>query len=789
MKFTLSWLKDFLDTTASLPQITDTLTAIGLEVESVTDHSAALAPFIVAHIDEAVQHPGADKLRVCKVNDGTGVRQVVCGAPNARAGIKVALATEGVKIPANGMVIKKSSIRGVESNGMLCSGRELGLSEDSAGIIELPESAKIGESIVSALNLNDPLIDIAITPNRSDCLGVFGVARDLAAAELGTLKAPGTKLEARGKGASRITVKLETPDCPLFVGCTITGIKNGPSPDWLQQRLKSVGLRPISTLVDITNYMTIAYGRPLHVFDAAKLKGNVTVRRAKDGETLKALDGKDYALTSDMVAVCDEAGAQGIGGIIGGEASGCSDTTTEVFLEAAWFSPVAVARAGRKLGIDSDARYRFERGVDPAFVVAGAHIAIAMILELCGGTASEVTIAGAEPTWRRSFRFNTNKVESLGGIVLDSQGINAILAALGFEIKGDEVTPPSWRADIEGEADLVEEVLRISRYDTIPSTALPRPHEKAVHSPVISRTALLRKTLASLGLTEICSWAFVPGAQASQFGGKDEGLKLLNPISADLDTMRPSLLPGLLTAAARNADRGFADLALFELGNVFENTTPEGQKRAGAGIRSAKTAPRNSFKTEREVDLFDAKADLFALLDAAGLNAAKLMVDRNVPAWYHPTRAGRISLGGKVTLGYFGELHPLILSAFGIKQRIVAFEASLDAIPIPKAKGTSRPAFNVSNFQSVERDFAFVGEEKLGAGDIVKAVEGAEKQLIQSVSIFDIYAGKGMEPGKKSVALSVTLQAADRTLKDEEIEAVSQKIITAAMALGLTLRS
>jgi phenylalanyl-tRNA synthetase beta chain len=795
VKFTLSWLKDFLETDAGVDIISETLTSIGLEVESIIDHAAALKPFIVALVEQAVQHPNADKLRVCQVNDGTSVRQVVCGAPNARAGIKVALAREGVVIPANGMVIKKTSIRNVESNGMLCSGSELGLSTDNAGIIELPENAKLGESIVGVLGLDDPVFDIAVTPNRADALGVLGVARDLAAAGAGKLvdggrwKVNGKKSGASTNHQSPFTIHLSTPACPLFIGCLIKGIKNGPSPEWLQQRLKAIGLRPISALVDITNFMTIAYGRPLHVFDAKKLKGNITVRYAKDGERLKALDGREYTLTSQMVAVCDETGVVGLGGVMGGEATCCDEATTDVFLEAALFDPMHTANTGRALGIESDARYRFERGVDPAFVKPGAEIAVAMILELCGGTASELVVAGKEPEWKRTITFNAKKVETLGGVMLPKDRIDAILAALGFGIKGIEVIPPSWRADIEGEADLVEEVLRIARYDTIPVASLPLAKEKPQLSPQAKRTSLLRKALAANGLTEICSWAFVPYAQALQFGGGGETLRLLNPINAELDTMRPGLLPNLLTAAARNAARGFAELALFEIGNAFEDATPKGQKMVASGIRTAKAEPRNIFKTEREVDLFDAKADLFALLSACGLNAGKLAVDRYIPAWYHPTRAGRISLGGKVTLGFFGEIHPLILSSFGIKHRVVAFEAFLDAIPLPKAKGSARAVFNVSNFQAVERDFAFVADERMAAADIVKAIESAEKQLIQDAHVFDVYSGKGIEPGKKSVAISVTLQAIDRTLTEQEIEAAAQKIIAAAKGLGLALRA
>ncbi len=786
MKFTFSWLKDFLDTSATLSLVTDTLTSIGLEVESVVDHTSDLKSFVVAEIIEAAPHPNADKLRVCKVNDGTGVRQVVCGAPNARAGIKVVLAKEGVKIPANGMVIKKSAIRNVESNGMLCSAHELGIGEDGGGIIELPLYAIPGEPIIDVLGLDDQTIDIAITPNRADCLGVYGIARDLAAAGLGTLK----KLEAPKIAhgfKSAIGITSQIPACPLFIGCEIKGVKNGASPEWLQNRLKAIGLRPISVLVDITNYMTFTYGRPLHVFDAAKLSGNIHVRYAKNGEKIVALNDKEYTLSEKMIAVCDDSGVIGLGGVIGGISTGCSETTTDVFLEAALFDPAHIAATGRTLAIDSDARYRFERGIDPAFTKPGIEIAIALIVELCGGQASELVIAGSELKWQRSVELYHNKIELLGGVKLPEEEINKTLTALGFVINGNKVSVPSWRADIEGEADLVEEVLRISGYENIPSLALPEAKEKA---PLAGqqRTSLIRKTLATHGITEICSWAFVPEAQAKQFGGNNAALKLLNPISADLDTMRPSLLPNLISAVARNSARGFPSLSLFEIGNVFENVTPEGQKLMAAGIRSHETTPRNHFKNERLVDVFDAKADLFALLEVCGLNPAKLHIDRNVPAWYHPTRSGRISLGGKVTLGFFGEIHPLIASSFEIKNKLVGFEAFLNNIPMPKQKTKAKSSLVVSNFQAVERDFAFIADATMAASEIIKLVENAEKQLIQSVNIFDVYVGKGVEEGKKSVAISVTLQAPDRTLTEDEIQAVVQKVVSTAAASGLTLR-
>lgn len=786
MKFTLSWLKDHLDTSASLDEISTTLTAIGLEVEGITDNFAALAPFIVASIEEATQHPQADKLRVCKVNDGTGVRQVVCGAPNARAGIKVVLAQEGVKIPANGLVIKKSAIRGVESNGMLCSASELGLGEDSAGIIELPADAKVGGPVASLLGADDPVIEIAVTPNRADCLGVYGIARDLAAAGLGTLK-PLQAPKWQAYGESPITVRLDVPACPLFVGCHIKGVKNGPAPEWMQRRLKAIGLRPISTLVDITNYITYTYSRPLHVFDTKKLKGNLHVRYAKDGETLKALNGKEYMLSSNMIAVCDDAGVEGIGGIIGGELTGCDENTTDVFLEAALFDSVHIASTGRALAVDTDARHRFERAVDPAFVQTGAEIAVALILELCGGSASNLTISGKAPDTRRTIAFDAHKVATLGGVNLAKDKAESLLKAVGCEINGGNVTTPTWRQDIEGQADLVEEIVRLARYDNIPSTALPFT-PKATATAQQQRSASIRSTLALRGHSEVYSWAFLPHAQAVQFGGGAEKLQLANPISADLDTMRPSLLPHLLTAAAQNANRGLSDCAFFEIGNVFTDIVPEGQKLAIAAIRSGNAAPRNSFKTERSVDVYDAKADLIAVLDAAGLNASKLPADRNAPSYYHPARSGRLLLG-KTPAGTFGEIHPAILESFGIKERVVAFEMLLDSVPAPKSKGKAKPSLVMSNFQAAERDFAFMADEKVLAADIFKAVEGADKQLIRSVSIFDVYMGKGVEPGKKSIALSVTIQAADRTLTDAEIEGVMKKVVEAVKPLGLALRS
>ena len=786
MKFTLSWLKEFLETDASLNQISEKLTALGLEVEEIIDNSASLKDFIVAEILEATQHPNADKLRVCKVADGAGERQVVCGAPNARAGIKVVLATEGIKIPANGMTIKKSTIRGVESNGMLCSNEELGLSGDSAGIIELPLDAKVGESAIYALGVDDPVIDIAITPNRADCLGVYGIARDLAAAGLGKLK-PLKLPEYKALNNSKISVNLANENCSKFIGCYISGVKDCASPAWLQNRLKAIGIKSISAIVDITNYINISYSRPLHAYDADKLNGNLTVRLATENEKFSALNDKEYLLTKNDIVIADEKNTVALAGIIGGKESSVSETTQNIFLEAALFDAVSIAKTGRRLAIDSDARYRFERGVDPEFILQGAKLAVGLILEICGGEASEFLSLGKTIDIQKTINFDYNKVFALGGVVIEKEQIYNILQLLGFECAGELIKIPSWRADIDCEAALIEEVLRVYGYDNIPENAMPYAQSCKL-SAAQQRTSLMRKELAVRGLNEIYSWAFLAEKQAKNFG-VDNPLKLLNPISADLDVMRPNLLANLLSAIARNSARGFSSLGLFEIGNAFEDVSEAGHKLYASGIRSDKFINRNHLGASREVDLFDAKSDLFSVLEIAGLSPDKLQISREVPAYYHPTRSGRISLGGKITLGYFGEIHPLILADFDIKQRVVAFEALLNNIPLPKSKNKSKSLLYISNFQSAERDFAFIADEKIQVVDIIKAIEKAEKNLIKKVNIFDIYIGKGVESGKKSVAISVSLQANDRTLTDKEIEDISTKIISEVANLGVTLRS
>jgi len=639
MKFTLSWLKDHLETQAPLQQICDTLTMIGLEVEQVIDRSAELQLFTVAKILSAEKHPEADKLRVCRVQSDIGELQIVCGAPNARAGIHIALAKEGTVIPRGGMVIKKTKIRGVESNGMLCSADELGLSGDSDGIIELPETSKIGESIVKILGLDDAVIEIAITPNRADCLGVRGIARDLAAAGLGMLKPLPDISGIKGNFASPIQVTIaDSKKCPQFIGCYIKNVKNGESPGWLKKRLEAIGQKSISALVDITNYMTIDLGRPLHVFDAKKLRGNITVRDAKDGEKLKALNGKEYIPQGGITVIADDSGALSLGGIIGGEASGCTLESTEVFLEVALFDPAHIAETGRILQIESDARYRFERGVDVDFVETGALLAVRLIKQLCGGEASELTFGGKTPQWQRSFTLRHERIASLGGVTLPPAKAEAILKALGFACVASNdgwiVSPPSWRADIEGEADLIEEVLRIHGYDHIPPTPLPKlPNAgKPASNLAQKRMHMAKHTLAQRGMMEVCTWSFLPEAQAKLFGGNNPKLKLLNPISADLDTMRPSLLPNLLEAAKKNAFRGFKDLALFEVGLQFHDVTPDGQRMVAAGIHTGNIADHKYKdglfqKNDRAVDVFDAKADALAVLQALGLSKCDITTD------------------------------------------------------------------------------------------------------------------------------------------------------------------
>jgi phenylalanyl-tRNA synthetase beta chain len=795
MKFTLSWLKDYLDTTATLEQIVDGLIGVGLEVEEVADKTKLLAPFKVAYVIEAVKHPNADKLRLCKVETDTGIFQVVCGAPNARTGMKGVMALPGSYIPGTGITLEKGVIRGQESQGMLCSERELLISQEHDGIIDLQGDWPIGTSAVKALGLDDPMIYIKVTPNRPDALGVYGIARDLAAKGLGKLKPLNAKPVA-GTFDSPIKVSLDFEDtkpCPLFVGRYFKGVKNGPSPEWLQRRLKAIGLRPISTLVDITNYITFAYGRPLHVFDADKVKGNIRARMARDGEEVAALDGKTYSLRAEMTVIADDNSAEGVAGIIGGEHSGCSETTKNVFMEAAYFDPLRTAATGRKLGIISDARYRFERGVDPAFTQVGAEIATQMILELCDGTASHLVVAGEVPLNMRSFTLRPTRVKSLGGLELPIGDQKRILSDLGFVVKeaanGLECSVPSWRPDINGEADLVEEVCRIHGLDNIPAVAMERDHPIAapVLNPLQKRMLASRRSLAARGFNEAVTWSFIPEAHAQLFGGGQAELKLANAISSELTDMRPSLIPNLIAAAGRNAKRGFADLSICEVGHAYAGDRPEDETLRAAGVRRGNVVTRNWQGGARLVDAFDAKADALAVLDAAGAATASLQTVAGAPAWYHPGRSGTIQMGPQNKLATFGEIHPRVLAAMDVKGPLVAFEVVLNSIPVPKAKNATRAALNAFDLLPVSRDFAFVVDDGVEADKLIKAAKGADKVLISDAVVFDVFK---LEGTKKSYAIEVTLQPRDKTLTDENIEAVSQKIIAAVQkATGGTLRS
>jgi phenylalanyl-tRNA synthetase beta chain len=795
MKFTLSWLKTHLDTDATLDQITEKLTALGLEVEGVEDRGAALAGFRIAHVVSAEKHPNADKLRLCMVDTGAGEPvQVVCGAPNAREGIKVVFAAPGTVIPVSGDTLKVGAIRGVESRGMMCSERELLLSEEHNGIIELPADAPVGAAFADWRGLSDPVIEIALTPDRVDCAGVRGIARDLAASGLGTLKPLPAPAVTPGFD-SPLTVDLAHPGCPQIAFRVIRGVKNGPSPKWLADKLLAVGLRPISALVDITNFFSLDQCRPLHVFDAAKLQGTIALRPTAAGDTLLALNGKEYSTPAGLIGIYDDAGLISLAGVMGGEKTGVTAETVDVVLEVATFEPVRIAEAGRALQIDSDARYRFERGVDPANLSDSVERATALILELCGGTAGAVTMAGAEPAWQRSIDLRPARVAALGGVDVAQAEQRRILETLGFgvtEVDGIlRCTVPSWRRDVEGEADLVEEVLRVHGFDRIPATPLPR--DATTPKPALTasqrRTFAARRAAAGRGLLESVTWSFVEPKVAALFDGDKDELRLLNPISADLAVMRPSILATLVPAIGRNAARGYADVSLFEVGPAFRDGSEKGQDMVVAGVRAGAAVPRNWAKGERAVDAFDAKADALAILEAAGAPVGNLQVTRDAPGWYHPGRSGVLRLGPSV-LGRFGELHPALLEAMDVTGPVAAFELFLDAVPAPKKKvGTAKPKLELSAFQPVSRDFAFLAPVALEADKLVKAAKGADKALISDVSVFDIYEGKGVEPGFKSVALTVTLQPVEKTLTDAEIEAVAAKVVAAvAKGTGAGLR-
>ena len=799
MKLTLGWLKQHLDTEAPLADIVARLPMLGLEVEEVVDRAKELAAFTVGHVVEARRHPNADKLQICMVDTGTQAVQVVCGAPNARAGMKGVFAPAGVRIPGTGLELKKGLIRGEASNGMLCSEREMGLSDEHDGIIDLPADAAIGTPFAQVYGLDDPILDIAVTPDRADCLGVRGIARDLAAAGLGRLK-PLDLGPVKGTFRGPINWRVELPAgeerlVPCVVGRYFRGVRNVESPKWLKDRLTAIGMRPISALVDITNYVMMDLGRPLHAYDAAKVKGDIFIRLARPGETYLALNGREYAFDESMLVIGDDDGVDDLAGIMGGERSGCTVGTTDMFLEAAIFDPIRTATTGRKLNLISDARYRFERGLDPTSPFWGTEVATRLILEICGGEASELVVHGAEPAWRREIGLRHSRIAGLGGVAVPEPRAKQILTDLGFEVAGagEAITAvvPSWRVhDVEGEADLVEEVVRINDFDNIPVVSMPRDH--VVPRPALTasqhRERFAKRVLAGRGMTEAVTFSFLPNAQAALFGWSDEALRLVNPISADLDVMRPSVLPNLLAAAGRNANMGTADQALFEVGPQYTDPTPSGQAAVAAGIRTGQTAPRDWSKAARPVDAFDAKADALGLIDQLGAPAANLQVSTDAPGWYHPGRSGGLRLG-QVVVAWFGEVHPKVLAAMDLRGPVTAFEVFLDRVPAPRAKGPARPMLRLLPFQPVTRDFAFVVDTGVAAERLLKAAAAADRRLISDVRLFDEYAGQGVEPGKKSLAIAVTLQPQDATLTEEQIAEVSGKILAQVQKhTGGTLR-
>ncbi len=807
MKFTLSWLKDHLETTASLDEVVTTLTRIGLEVEHVDNPGARLAGFVTARVIEAVPHPNADRLRVCQVDVGAGAPvQVVCGAPNARTGMASVFSPPGTYIPGKKITLGSGVIRGVESNGMLCSDAELELSDEHDGIIDLPGEVAPGQPYAAFAGLDDPVIDINLTPNRPDAAGVHGIARDLAAAGLGRLVTSPVPSIA-GAGACPVTVRLDlAPEdahlAPAFALRLVRGVRNGPSPGWMQRRLRAIGLRPISALVDITNYITFDRGRPLHVFDAAKVTGALVVRRAREGESLLALDGGTYALDPSVVVIADDKGPESIAGIMGGAASGCEATTTDVLIESALWDPTATAQAGRRLGINTDARYRFERGVDPAFCVPGADLATAMVLDLCGGQASDLTLAGSIPEPDRRIVFPWSEVQRLTGLELGQDTMRDSLVRLGFTVdeQGDgkaSVRVPSWRPDVEGKPDLVEEIVRLAGLDEVLPVPLRRA-EAGVPRPVLTllqkRVRLAKRSLASFGLMEAVTWSFVSKGRATLFGGGSPALALANPIAADLSDMRPSLLPGLIAAAQRNADRGLGDVALFEVGQVFVDDSETGQRFAAAGVRRGTAAAGGSDRFwsghAAPVGVFDAKADALALLGALGVPSGGLQVVPGGPAFLHPGRSATLQLGPRSPIGFFGELHPKAREAMDASGPFAVFEIVLDALPAPKAKPTkARGKLDLPDLMPVSRDFAFLAEERVPAADILKAVQAADRTVITGLSIFDVYRGPGVPEGRKSVAVAVTLQPRERTMTDADLEAISIRIeAEVARKTGAVLR-
>ncbi len=784
MKFTLSWLKDFLETQAPIETIAEKLTALGLEVESVKRMDAGIESFTIAKILETSAHPDADKLQICRVETHDGIRQIVCGAPNARAGIYVVLADIGTVIPTNNMKIKPAKIRGIDSHGMLCSARELDLGDDDAGIMELGHDAVIGNTLTSYLGLDDVLLDIAITPNRGDCLSVYGIARDLAAGGIGELKT--ITHQPLPKSDSAIDVRLNADECPHFVACHIKGVHNKPSPTWLQRRLESVGQQSISALVDITNYINLTYGKPLHVYDAATISGAITVRHSTDNESFHALDGVKHTLPKGLCVVADERHIMGLAGIIGGADSACTLDTQDIIVESAWFDPVAIANAGRITGIDSDARYRFERGVDPQGTIHYASLAIHMMMEVCGGDIDGITYAGEAIASIPPIMYSPDMLARYTGVEVDNETQHAILTSLGCHVSTDgHVTPPSWRSDLTIAHDLMEDIMRIYGYEHIPSTPLP------VTEPVIvaaSPEARIRKALSVRGLDETIHYAFTSKQDTLPFADDTTSpVHIENPISADLSVMRTHLLCNVLPAVKRNSDNGHKDMAIYEIGSVFTGCEASQQIPRATSVRTGQP-PLHWQTSQSSYTIYDAKADLYAMLEALGVPTHALMITRDVPAWYHPGRAGRVSLGMKQILGYFGELHPACLRHFGLHTPVMASECLLNNLPATRK--TSKPkVFTSNSFQASRRDFAFITPAERDAGQLIKAIANVDKAMIRNVTLFDVYEGKHVSGNNKSLAFSVTLQADDRTLTEEDITQVSDGIINAVAKHGATLRN
>jgi len=800
MKLTLSWLKEHLDTKALLAEIVDTLTRIGLEVEGVEDPGLNFKGFVVARVIEAAPHPNADRLRVCTVDAGGAPVQVVCGAPNARTGMKSVFSPVGTYIPGKKITLVKGVIRGVESNGMLCSAAELELSNDHDGIIDLPEDAPVGVAYSDYAGLDDPVIDINLTPNRPDATGVAGIARDLAAAGLGTLKTRAPKPIASTFDCP-VSVHLDFAPtdahlCPAFALRLVRGVKNGPSPEWMQKRLRAIGLRPINALVDVTNYLTFDRGRPLHVFDAAKVKGELHVRRAKAGESVLALDGKTYALDENIVVISDDNGVESIAGVMGGEHSGCDENTRDVLIESALWDAPNIARTGRNLSIVTDARYRFERGVDPDFCVPGAELATHLVIDLCGGEASRLIVAGDPTKPRQVVDFPYSEVKRLTGLEIPPAEGEAILTRLGFGVANGKAIVPNWRPDIDGKADIVEQIVRIAGLDRVATTPLPRL-DSGVPKPVLTllqkRTRLAKRTLAALGLNEAVTWSFISKPHAELFGGGSPALALANPIAADLSDMRPSLIPGLAEAAERNARRGQKDVALFEVGQIFLGDGENDQRIAAAALRrgmAKRQGEGRHWSGGGGVEVFDAKGDVLALLASLGVAASAVQIVPGGPAFLHPGRSATLQFGPKNIIGWFGQLHPSACEALDAEGPLVAFEIVLDAIPAPKPKPTKAKAkLERSEFMPLERDLAFIVTEATRAADLVKAALGADRALVTGAQVFDVYRGAGVPEGHKSIAVSLSLQPRERTLTDSEIEATVAKIVAeVSKKTGATLR-